>query len=309
MAARGQRKSGNDNDERVVKQGPPPDPTTSIAAAMEIFSEDHEGNPDWKSLNLYGKLAAISGYIPRIPKNGHNNFNNYNYVLESDLVEAVRFLLSAARILIFPESFRLHEVHTFEGQLRDGKQRDILTDSIIVYRAVDGYNGDSFTFEVNAQGSDPRDKGANKASTSAMKFAYMRLLNISSGEDAEGDEKGDEREALGSTEPPRVVVSGSNNGGGNVERGGHQEFASGAQIRAISNKSNQLELGAVGLAALIKKVLGTEVQLPQEEGPAQGKALADFLKLQKSEDAGKIVYALDEAINAAGPATATDEPL
>lgn len=298
MAPRGQKRSGNQTDERIVKQGPPPDPTASIAAAMEIFSEDHEGNPDWKELNLYGKLAAISGYIPRIPKNGHNNFNNYDYVLESDLVEAVRFLLAAARILVFPEMFREHTVHTFEGQLRDGKPRDILTDSIIVYRAVDGRTGESFTFEVNAQGSDPRDKGANKASTSAMKFAYMRLLNISSGEDAEGDEEGDARHAQATSQPPNVSVSEPREAG-TVERGGRQEFASGAQIRAISQKSNQLNLGAPGLVSVIGKVLGVQLELPEDE-TQHSKFLGDFLKQTKAEDAGKIIYALDESIKAGG---------
>jgi len=299
MAGR-QRRSGNETDERVVKQGPAPDPTTALRAALEIFSEGADGEQDWKKLNLHGKIAAISGHLGRIPKNGHNNFNNYDYVLESDLVEAVRYLLAAGRILIFPETFREHTVHTFEGQSREGRPRDILTDSIVVYRVVDGYDGSTFTFEVNAQGSDPRDKGANKASTSAMKFAYMRLFNISSGEDAEGDDVGDARAAgaLGG-EKPNVTVTPSSAEG--AQRGGHQETASGAQIRAISQLSNQLGLGGPGLAAVIKRVLTDEVELPQEEGE-HGKVIAGFLKVQSAERAGQLVAALQQMANAANPA-------
>lgn len=298
MAARTPRKTGNSTDERTVHQGAAPDPTEAMRAALSIFSENAEGVQDWKDLNVYGKIAAISGYIGRIPKNGHNNFHNYDYVLESDLVEAVRSYLSAARILVFVEHFRVHDVHLFENQ-REGKQRDILTDNVVVYRVVDGTSGESFTFEVNAQGSDPRDKGSNKASTSAMKFAYMRLFNISSGEDAEGDEQGDARAALGAG-APQVNVTRSNVEG-EVARGGHQEFASGAQIRAISTKSNQLNLGAIGLVVVIKNVLGATIELPDDE-KAQSKVLADFLKGSKSEDAGKVIYALDEAIKASAGA-------
>jgi hypothetical protein len=306
MAARGKR-SGNETDERVVKQGPAPDPTAAIKAALEIFSEGADGNPDWKSLNLHGKLAAISGFIGRIPKNGFNKFNNYNYVLESDLVEAVRYLLAAARILVFPEHFRLHEVHTFEGQSREGRPRDVLTDSIIIYSAVDGYTGESFTFEVNAQGSDPRDKGANKASTSGMKFAYMRLFNISSGEDAENDETGDARAAGVNGEKPNVTVAPSTVEG--AQRGGHQEKASGAQIRAISNLSNQLSLGAEGLVKVIEKVLGDKIELPAEE-PKQGPTIAGYLKEQAAERAGKLVADLQQMASAATVATDDDgEPV
>lgn len=308
MAARKTRTSGSSTDERTVHQGAAPDPTEALRAALQIFSEGPDGMQDWKDLNIHGKIAAISGYLSRIPKNGFNHFNKYPYVLESDLVEAVRFYLAAARILVFPEEFRVHTVYTFEGQLRDGKQRDILTDNIVVYRVVDGLSGESFTFEVNGQGSDPRDKGSNKASTSAMKFAYMRLFNISSGEDAEGDDEGDARAALGDVQKPQVNVSESRVEG-NTERGGHQEFASGAQIRAISAKSNQLNLGAAGLVALIKKVLDAEVVLPEDE-KEHGPTIAAFLKVQKSEDAGKIIYALDEAIKAVAPAGADDgEPV
>lgn len=305
MAARGKR-SGNETDERSIKQGPAPDPTTALRAALEIFSEGADGEQDWKKLNLHGKIAAISGHLGRIPKNGHNNFNNYDYVLESDLVEAVRYLLAAARILIFPEAFREHTVFTFEGQSREGRPRDILTDSIVVYRVVDGYSGESFTFEVNAQGSDPRDKGANKASTSAMKFAYMRLFNISSGEDAEGDDAGDARAAGAPNDRPNVTVTTSSAEG--AQRGGHQEKASGAQIRVISQLSNQLGLGGPGLTAVIQNVLGDAIELPQAEGE-HSKAIAGYLKEQSGERAGQLVAALQQMATAASGSDDDGEPV
>ena len=295
------RTRGRETDERSVKQGAAPDPMEALSKALEIFDDE------FTKLNIHGKIATISGHLGRIPKNGFNKFNNYPYVLESDLVEWVKYYLAAARILVYPESFRVHEVYTFDGVLRDGKQRDILTDNIVVYRVVDGRTGENFTFEVNGQGSDPRDKGSNKASTSAMKFAYMRLFNISSGEDAEGDEQGDMRAAMGDTKVD-VTVGSPTTGGGKVERGGRQELASGAQIRSISQLSNTLELGGTGLVGVIEKVLGAKVELPAEEA-GHSLALARFLKETKSEDAGKLILALDEMVRATKAGSDDGEPL
>lgn len=295
------RASGNNTDEREVHQGAAPDPTEQLAKAMEIFSISRDGEPDWAKLNLHGKIAAISGFLGRIPKNGFNRFNNYSYVLESDLVEAIRYYLAAARILIFPEAIREHTVFTFEGQTTgQGRARDILTDNIIVYRVTDGYTGESFTFEVNGQGSDPRDKGANKASTSAMKFAYLRLFNISSGEDEpEADAEGDARQAGAAGQPQSPVAVGAPSNNGEVARGGRQAQASAAQIKAVSNLSNQLSLGAEGLVSVIKRVLNDEVQLP-ENPQEHGKSLAAYLTSKSGEDVGKLIYTLQETIKAAG---------
>jgi hypothetical protein len=283
--------SKGSNSEKTETQGPPPDPTQALSAAIAMFDEE------FKTLNLQGKIATISGFLGRIPKNGYNKFNNYWYVLESDLVEHVRYWLAAARILVYPESFREHTVFTFDGiQTGQGKQRDVLTDNIVVYRVMDGRTGETFTFEVNGQGSDPRDKGANKASTSAMKFAYLRLFNISSGEDeAEADHTGDQRQAEG--EAPKVSVTAGTIPDGEVQRGGKQTKATGAQIKMVSNLSNQLSLGAVGLVGVIKRVLDVQIELGDDESQ-HGPILAKFLKDQTGEDVGKLIYTLQEMVKA-----------
>lgn len=273
--------------EKEERQGPPPDPKEALEAAAALLDADFE------KLNLHGKIAAISGFIGRVPKNGWNKFNSYAYVLESDLVEHIRYMLAAAKILVYPESLREHTVHTFDGVTTgNNKQRDILTDNVVVYKVVDGKTGDNFTFEVNGQGSDPRDKGANKASTSAMKFAYLRLFNISSGEDEpEADEAGDQQAAEG-TRPPVSVTPGTVPDA-EVQRGGKQTKATGVQIKTISNLSNQLSLGAVGLVGVIKRVLGAEIDLGDDE-TKHGPILANYLKEQNGEDVGKLIFTLQE---------------
>jgi len=270
-----------------VTQGPAPDPTAALSAALEVFNED------WDKLNLHGKIARISGHLGRIPKNGWNNFNNYPYVLESDLVEAIRYYLSAATILIYPS--------VVEWRVTDGlgKSGDSRTDVLYEFRVVDGKTAETFTFNQLGQGSDPRDKGSNKASTSAMKFAYMRLFNIASGEEAEADVVGDQRAAMGGGEVRGVTVAPSSVEG--AQRGGKQANASGAQIRMVSQMSNQLNLGAQGLVGVIEKVLGDKIELPEEEAK-QGSVLAAYLKEQKGEDIGKLIYTLQEMVKTTGVA-------
>lgn len=288
------RRATTSNKEKEESQGPAPDPTAALAAALEIF------NDDFRELNLQGKIAVISGHLGRIPKNGHNKFNDYWYVLESDLVEQVRYYLAAARILIYPKEIRQHTVHTFSDQpLGPGeRRRDIFTDNVVTYEVADGRTGATFAFEVNTQGSDPRDKGANKASTSGMKFAYIRLFNISSGEDeAERDEQGDARAAEQNSErtsPPKMEPAQATD----AQRGGKQEKATTTQIRMVSNLSNELELGAHGLAGVIKRILSLDVTLPDDE-TKHGPTLSAFLVTQSGENVGRVIYALQEMVKAA----------
>jgi hypothetical protein len=293
------RKTTTSSKEKEEHQGPAPDPTQALSAAIALFDEDFE------KLNLRGKIATISGYLGRIPKNGYNKYNDYWYVLESDLVEAIRYYLAAARILIYVKEIRLHEVYTFETSNQPGQRaRDILTDNIYVFEVADGRTAESFTYEANGQGSDPRDKGSNKASTGAMKFGYLRLFNIASGEDEpEGDEAGDAR--VDEAQRPVTVTAGSTPAE-QVQRGGKQEKATNQQIKAISNLSNQLQLGALGLVGVIKRILDDTVELPEAEAQ-HGAALAVYLKEKSGEDVGKLIFALNEMVKAAATTRSEDD--
>lgn len=278
------------NKEKAETQGPPPDPTASVAAAIALLDEE------FKTLKLEGKISTISGYLGRVPKNGYNKFNDYKYVLESDLVEHIRSYLAAARILIYP-TVKEHTLTVFEKQPGDNRQRDHLTEVLYTFHVVDGITGERFEFDALGQGADPRDKGSNKASTSAMKFAYLRLFNISSGEDeAEADSHGDQQNAEGKPDVA-VTVTGSSVASGDVQRGGRQTKASGTQIKAISNLSNQLGLGAVGLVGVIKRVLSEDITL-DEDDTKNGPILAAYLKDKSGEDVGKLIYTLGEMVKA-----------
>jgi hypothetical protein len=298
MARAAAKKPSTENEEKVEAQGAPPDPSKALSAAIAAFDDEFE------KLKLEGKIATISGFLGRIPKNGWNKYNKYTYVLESDLVEHIRYWLAAARILIYPTIKEWRVSDTVASEKRAGDPR---TDILYEFHVVDGRTGERFVTEALGQGSDPRDKGSNKASTSAMKFAYLRLFNIASGEDAEKDETGDQRTdaaaaapvvplAPPGTAPAAAPTVGASTAEG-AQRGGTQAKTSGAQIKAISNLSNTLQLGAEGLVGVIKRVLGDDIELP-EDPKEHAKALGAYLQAQDGADAGKLIQALQDMTKA-----------
>ena len=121
------------------------DEATNLKAAIEIFDND------FKTLNLHGKIARISGYLGTIPKRGYNSFHKYPYVMEADLVGAVRQYMAAAGILMIPNT----EWVTKEGDL---------TTVNIRYTVTDG--NESFSFAIPGcglgQGRQGRVQGAHR---------------------------------------------------------------------------------------------------------------------------------------------------
>lgn len=248
---------------------PPHDGTqTDLAqAAIEVF------NPDFESLNLFQKIARITGMMGGVEKRGYNAFHKYNYTLESDLVAAVRQYLAAAGIVIIPNA----TVAFREGDL---------TAVDVEYHVTDGK--ESFTFHMPGYGADRGDKGVYKAITGSNKYALMKLFKIETGDDPEGDTRVDERAAVQQGEKPATrVTSGSRAG---VRRGGHTELASPVQIRRISELSRELDLERPALVRALNLILGTDLVLPEEE-IEQGQVITDFVKNLTTEAAGAVVQA------------------
>jgi hypothetical protein len=148
---------------------------TTTAAALTT-PETETGNP------LARKLAAITSQIDRVAKSGHNDFHNYDYSKESDLLEAVRGKLAAANISIVPRAIPESMVIT-PGC---GKSHDeIVTTLMVEFTIIDG---DSEVREIGCYpgaGSDKLDKGPYKAVTGATKYFLQKLFLIPMGDDPE----------------------------------------------------------------------------------------------------------------------------
>jgi hypothetical protein len=245
--------------------------TDLVRAAIAVFE------PDFESLNLQQKIARITGMVGGVPKRGYNAFHKYAYVMEADLVGAVRQYLAAAGIIIIPNAHKWE----FHGEI-------CMVD--VEYIVTDG--NESFTFSMPGAGSDRGDKGVYKAVTGSQKYALMKLFKIETGDDPEADTRVDERAHVSAGPPPRPteVRTGDRPAAG-VGRGAHTETASPVQIRRIAEVMKEEDLDRSELAAVIKQLFGDDLLLPERDQEA-GKIIVAYLQKLESAKAGQLLIAL-----------------
>lgn len=114
------------------------------------------------------------GAAQKVNKSGYNAHQKYKYVMESDLLEALRSELINQGVFIF---------QSVEDIQREGE----LTTVKVKYTFVDSESGESFEVWGAGQGADKQDKGVGKAQTNAQKYVYLKNFLIETGDDVEAD--------------------------------------------------------------------------------------------------------------------------
>lgn len=252
----------------------PPDNGTQtdlVRATLDVFE------PGFDELNLWQKIARITGMVGGVEKRGFNAFHKYHYVMEADLVTAVRHYLAVAGIVIIPDVLEV----TKEGEL---------TSIMVNYIVTDGK--ENFTFRMPGYGSDRGDKGVYKAITGSNKYALMKLFKIETGDDPEGDTRVDERTAV--SQPPARPTTVTGGERGTIGRGAHTSHASPVQIRRVSEILAESGLERIDLFALARGMFSIEIPVLDDE-KAQAGAILSFLQGLTSEQAGQLLIALSTA--------------
>jgi len=132
-----------------------------------------------KGLNVFGKISAIQAELGAISKNGRNAFQNYDYMKESDIVNAINPLMVKHGVVMIPNTGGA-TVH----DLAKGK----LTMFQMQFKIVNVDDPEDYTTIMTVgQGSDNGDKGAYKAMTGAKKYALMQTFMIATDDDPEKD--------------------------------------------------------------------------------------------------------------------------
>lgn len=132
--------------------------------------------------SLVRKLAEIMALVERVPKNGHNTFQNYKYATEADIAAAVRSAMAERNLMLFP-SVQETQWSVLEG--KNSKQR--LCSMRVRFTIEDGDSGEQRSFEMWGEGQDSGDKASYKAITGAEKYALLKLFLIPTGDDPEAD--------------------------------------------------------------------------------------------------------------------------
>jgi len=134
-------------------------------------------------MNVNMALLAIVKECKPIPKNGFNAFQKYYYHMEADVINTIRPLCVKHGIVVTSEVLD-HEV--IEAGKTKGGTLQFLTTLRIRFTFTHAETDTSTCSIMVGQGMDSGDKGSNKAITGASKYALMKALMISDGDDAEG---------------------------------------------------------------------------------------------------------------------------
>lgn len=136
-------------------------------------------------LNLYQKLATITGAIGPIEKTGKNKEQGYAYIEQGQILAQVRSQLAQHNVVIIPSIVGRNQERFQTGSGKTAT-RTLVNMS---YEIIDGDKPDD-RLVINWDGGESiawDDKGTQKALTSNQKYFLAKLFMISDKEDADRD--------------------------------------------------------------------------------------------------------------------------
>jgi ERF superfamily protein len=147
-----------------------------------------QSNLELSFLERVAEVAHDCGYVQKL---GRNEFHRYKYAAAADVLDKVNESLHKHKIVAKPlMKIELREdVTTAKGN----KESRITIQCDL--HLLDALGGGSLVTRAFGCGQDNGDKAVMKAQTAALKYGYMTLFNISTGDDPEGDSTLDERTA------------------------------------------------------------------------------------------------------------------
>lgn len=137
---------------------------------------------------LASKFINVMQECSHIAKSGTNSYHGYKYATSADVIQKVNAAFTKFGIASFvsPSLISLQDVTTAKGNIEH------LATVEVEIKLVDKDSGEEAILKGLGNGQDSGDKAVAKALTSAMKYAYMMSLAISTGDDPEADRSTDE---------------------------------------------------------------------------------------------------------------------
>lgn len=161
------------------------------------MAKSEQAETDIKTLNLYQKLAAITGEVGPVAKGGTNTQQNYAYIEYAAVAGALRDLFAKYGVVIVPNMGE----RTL-SPLAGGK--GTYTEIKFKFDVINADKPDErFSVDWVGESSDYGDKGTNKAATAALKYYLMRQFNVSEKGEVESDS-----ETI-NNQPPKVAAKPS----------------------------------------------------------------------------------------------------
>lgn len=135
-------------------------------------------------MNIYQKIALITGELGSIQKGGRNREQGYDFIEYAAVAGELRKLFAKHGVVIVPRMEPSGKQQREAVSSKAGK-RGTYTHINFTYCVVNADDpNDKFTVQWTGEALDYGDKATNKAATSALKYYLMRQFNISEkGED------------------------------------------------------------------------------------------------------------------------------
>lgn len=145
---------------------------------------------DYATLNIYQKLARITGEVGKIDKTGQSSGygDKYSFIEYAAVAGRLRELFAKYGVVVVPRMQQAHKQQRAEIVSKNGtKGSSVLID--FTFNVVNADKPeDKFTVTWTGEAADYGDKATNKAATAALKYYLMRQFNISEkGEDPDAD--------------------------------------------------------------------------------------------------------------------------
>ena len=122
--------------------------------------------------NLIQKLVDASKLIKAIQKDGQNKYQSYSFQSESAIKAAVKSAIETVGITIVPT----YEITNRESWTNNKGTVNHVIEVMGQFTITDG--NDQIVGQMPGTGMDTGDKAVQKASTSAQKYFYKQLFNI-----------------------------------------------------------------------------------------------------------------------------------
>ncbi len=132
---------------------------------------------------LATKLLSIFETMGAVEKKGYNKHQNYYYMREVDVMEALKGQLIKNKIIMLTSS------KFVDIQKKEGKDKtEFVTTVETTHTFYDTETGETLPITSVGSGYDSSDKGASKAITAAFKYGIQKTFMISDeGADIEND--------------------------------------------------------------------------------------------------------------------------
>lgn len=135
-------------------------------------------------MSLGSKLVNVARQCRYMTKDGYNSFQKYKYTTAAGLFAKVNEAFTAQGLYVSTNAqlADIREVQTAKGNT---EKHAVVKVTIKIKDSAD--SAEVVTFEGLGSGQDAGDKAIMKATTAALKYAYIGGLNIAMSDDPEED--------------------------------------------------------------------------------------------------------------------------